>query len=66
MEHSRVLHISVGHGERVDNAKSRVAEMTQAIEDAAQKATKDAQKIKELQETNEAFLHKYQENERHL
>ena len=40
--------------------------MTQAIEDAAQKATKDEEEIKELYETNEVLLHKYHENERHL
>ena len=40
--------------------------MAQAIEEAAQKAQKDAEEIKELQETNKILVTTYQDNERLL
>ena len=66
IEHSKVLRESNDNWERADRAKSQINEMAQAIEEAAQKAQKDADKIKELQDTNEILITKYQGNERLL
>ena len=47
-EYSEALHISAGHCQRADKAKQQINEMAQAIEEAALKAQKDAQEIKDL------------------
>ena len=62
----KALKVSIGYWERANKSKSQMNEMAQAIEEAAKKAHKDAEEIKELQDTNEILLNKYQENERHL
>ena len=46
--------------------ESWVAKLTQGIEEIPMKVAKDAKSIKELQETNEVLLEKYQQNEKLL
>ena len=46
----------------MDKAEEQVKEMAQAISEAAEKAQKDAQEIKDLQEMNELLLERYQQN----
>ena len=62
----RDLTAAMGHYERANKVESQIQEMALAIEEAAQTAQKNVEEIKELQETNEVLLIKYQENERHL
>ena len=47
-EQSRILHQSGEHWRRADKAEEQVKEMAQAITEAAEKARKDAQEIKDL------------------
>ena len=66
MEHSKVLKESNSNSKREDRAKSQINEMAQAIEEAAQKAQRDAEEIKELQEINKILITKHQENKKDL
>ena len=59
IEHSKVLRESNDNWERADRAKRQINEMDQAIEEATQKAQRDAEEMKELQETNKILVTKY-------
>ena len=62
-DHSKTLRESGENLERANNAEAQVESMAQALTEAAKKAQKDAQEIKDLQETNKLLLERYQQNE---
>ena len=65
-EFCKVVKQSANYWVRLDEAKSQVVELTQAIEEIAKTATADVESIKELQEINELLLEKDQQNEKLL
>ena len=48
MEYSKMLIESNNNSKRAEKAKKQISDMAQAIEEAAQKAQRDAEEIKEL------------------
>ena len=59
MEYSQALKESNVNSNQANKAKSQINDMAQAIEEADKKAQRDAEEIKELQETNEILITKY-------
>ena len=62
-DHSKTLHELGENLEQAHNGEAQVESMAQALTEVAEKAQKDAQEIKDLQETNELLLERYQQNE---